>query len=306
MREPTAENRTLTAEDVRTEAAGLLREHLPLSADGYKLTTERLLDVLLHAAATGTSVEAACDSLLDTADANTVRSYLNEQLRSEDLPALEDLPNAALAVDLPRKLRRAKLDIAADTHDQPFYGKSPALLALACRGEARCGTTHFVRIATVYVMLRGVRITLGIWFVRPGDALKNVLSLLIHRVKRLGLAIRRLWLDRGFASVEIYEALRQAGVSAIVACPIRGKSGGTRALCHGRGSYTATHESHRPGHGSCRVTMAVVRAPFTSSPTPRRDPWSVGVGQRTWVWLNPVSWRLATHQTLGASPAKGK
>lgn len=50
MREPTAENRTLTAEDVRTEAAGLLREHLPLSADGYKLTTERLLDVLLHAA----------------------------------------------------------------------------------------------------------------------------------------------------------------------------------------------------------------------------------------------------------------
>lgn len=261
MRGPTAENRTLTADDVRTEAAACLREHLPIGASGYSVTTEVLLDVLLHAAATGTSVEATCDSLLGAADANTVRCYLNEQLRLEDLPALEDRLNKALAVDLPRKLRRAKLDIAIDTHDQPFYGKSPALQALACRGEARSGTTRFFRIATAYVMLEGVRITLALWFVRPGDALADVVSLLVHRVKSRGLSIRRLWLDRGFASVEIYEALRQAGTPAIIACPIRGKSGGTRALCRGRGSHTTSHEFHRPGSGSCKVSMAVVRVP---------------------------------------------
>ncbi len=59
MRGPTAENRTLTADDVRTEAAACLREHLPVEAGGYGVTTEVLLDVLLHAAATGTSVAAA-------------------------------------------------------------------------------------------------------------------------------------------------------------------------------------------------------------------------------------------------------
>lgn len=259
MRGPTADNPTLKAEDVRAEAAACLSEHLPLVAGGYRVTTELLVDVLLHAAATGTSVEAACDSLLDAADANTVRSYLNDQLRVEDLPKLEEGLNRALSVDLPRKLRRAGLELAADLHDQPFYGKSPALLALARRGEAKSGTTHFFRIATVYVMLDGLRLTLAVWFVRPDEELVDILSLLLHRVQRRGLAIRRLWLDRGFANVEIFDYLRRAGIGAVVACPIRGKTGGTRALCHGRGSYTTVHEFYRPGFGYCRVKVAVVR-----------------------------------------------
>ena len=98
MRGPTADNATLTAEDVRAEAAACLSEHLPLLADGYRVTTELLVDVLLHAAATGTSVEAACDSLLDGADANTVRSYLNDQLRAEDLPKLEEVSTTGAPV----------------------------------------------------------------------------------------------------------------------------------------------------------------------------------------------------------------
>lgn len=259
MRGPTADNLTLTAEDVRVEAHERLAESLPLAADGYRVSTELLVDVLLHAAATGTSVEAACDSLLDAADANTVRAYLNDQLRVEDLPDLEDRLNEALAVDLPRKVRRGGLDLAADTHDQPFYGKSPALLALAMRGEAKSGTTHFFRIATVYVMLDGMRLTLAVWFVRPGDELDDILSLVLHRVQRRGLRIRRLWLDRGFASVPVFDCLRQAGIPAVIACPIRGKTGWTRALCQGPRSYIAVHAFHRPGIGYRHVSVAVVR-----------------------------------------------
>jgi len=114
MREPTADNPTLSAEDVRTEAMTCLRSCLLLAASGYRVTTDLLLDVLLHAAATGTSVEAACDTLLDSADANTVRSYLNDQLTVEDLPRLEHCRNQALGGDLPRKLRRARLDLVID------------------------------------------------------------------------------------------------------------------------------------------------------------------------------------------------
>jgi putative transposase len=258
MRGPTRKNLTLTDDDVRAEALACLREHLPVVADGYSVSTEMLLDVLLHAAATGTSVEAVCDTLLDTADANTVRAYLNDQLTLGRLDSLEQSLNEALRCDLPRKLRRAKLDIACDTHDQPFYGKSAALLAVARRGQARAGTTHFMRIGTAYVMLDGVRITLAVVFILPGREMKTVLSTLIGRVRSLGLSIRRLWLDRGFASVAIFEYLRGEGLAAIVACPIRGKTGGTRALCRGRGSYTTTHEFRSAGHG-CRVPVAVVR-----------------------------------------------
>lgn len=272
MRGPTAENLTLTCQDVRTEVMACLKTYLPLTAEGYCVTTEVLLDVLLHAAATGTSVEAACDTLLEAADANTVRSYLNQQLTVEGLPMLEHRLNQALGSDLPRRIRRAKLDIACDTHDQPFYGKSPELVALSRRGEARAGTTHFFRIATVYAMHRGVRITLGVVFMRPDDRLADTLALLIHRIRSLGLSIGRLWLDRGFASVEIFDYLRRDRLAAVVACPIRGKTGGTRALCHGRASYSTTHSFHRPDFGYCHVRMAVVPL--------RRDP------------AKPVEWMI--------------
>jgi hypothetical protein len=80
VRGPTKNTLSLSADDVRTEAQARLREALPLAAEGYSVTTGMLLDVLLHAAATGRSVEATCDELLCVADANTVREYLNSLL----------------------------------------------------------------------------------------------------------------------------------------------------------------------------------------------------------------------------------
>ena len=274
MRGPTVDNPTLTDEDVRAEVIECLKEHLPLDANGYSVTTEMLLEVLLHAASTGTSVEAAADSLLETADANTLRAYLNEQLNFGQLHVVECALNEAFRCDLPRKVRRAKLNLAFDTHDQPFYGKSQALLDMTRRGEARAGTTHFFRIASAYVMLDGVRITLAVMFVLPGHDMKDIVALLLHRIGHLGLSVKRLWLDRGFASVEVFDYLRAHRLSAIIACPIRGKSGGTRALCRGRGSYATHYTFHRAGYGDCQVPVAVIRV----RPNPDKPPrWMVYV-----------------------------
>lgn len=290
MRGPTADNRTLSAADVRTEALECLATHLQLTADGYRVTTEMLLDVLLHAAATGASVEAACDTLLTAADANTVRAYLNEQLTESRLHYAEAQLNAALRCDLPRRVRRAPLNIALDTHDQPFYGKGEALRDLACRGQARAGTTHFFRVASAYVMLDGLRITLAVMFVLPGHDMKDVVALLMHRVRGLGLRIRRLWLDRGFAGVKVFEYLRDQGLTAVVACPIQGKSGGTRGLCRGRASYATTHDFHRGSYGSCRVSVVVVRC--------RRPPrWMVFAQFGT--YLSPRQVREAYRKRFG-------
>jgi putative transposase len=163
-----------------------------------------------------------------------------------------------LRCDLPRKLRRSPVELAIDTHDQPFYGKSTALRELACRGKARAGTTHFFRLARAYIMQSGLRITLAVMFVLPGHDMKDVLSLLMHRVRALDLKISRLWLDRGFASVTVFEYLRDQRLNAVVACQPLGKNGGTRGLCRGRCSYTTQHDFQRAGYGSCRVTVSVV------------------------------------------------
>src|SRR3712207_8206968 len=49
-------------------------------------------------------------------------------------------------------------------------GATPQAEELWVRGEARAGTTRFYRIATAYVMLAGVRVTLAVQFVLPDAA----------------------------------------------------------------------------------------------------------------------------------------
>jgi hypothetical protein len=50
-----------------------------------------------------------------------------------------------------------------------------------------------------------------------------------------------MYLDKGFASTPIVDYLICEHQPAIIATPIRGKTGGTRALCRGRSSYTTSY-----------------------------------------------------------------
>ena len=50
-----------------------------------------------------------------------------------------------------------------------------------------------------------------------------------------------LLLDKGFESIAVLEYLTRQGQAALIACPIRGTTGGTRALCQGHKSYATTH-----------------------------------------------------------------
>ena len=63
----------------------------------------------------------------------------------------------------------------------------------------------------------------------------------MQRLKALGIVSRVLYLDKGFASGPVVRYLQEQHQPAIIACPIRGKDGGTRALCKGRGSYTTAY-----------------------------------------------------------------
>ena len=246
----------------------MLAEHLPLQADGYTCTTADLLDVLLGVAANCGTIEAVCADLVGTPDAETIRGYLNEQLRVEDLPELERRLNNALAKELPSRLWRQGLDVAIDGHDRPYYGKQPQALALWVRGRARDGTTCFYRVVTAYVMLNNRRFTLVMRFVFPEEDSVQVLRDVRARVRGLGLAIKCLFLDKGFAGIAVQEYLASRGQPALIACPIKGKSGGTRALCQGERSYLTTH-TFNSGNRQWLARLAVCRAFTTARRTKR-------------------------------------
>jgi putative transposase len=153
---------TLKLTDKMTRQATLdrLTTYLPIHAAGYACSTETVLDVLIEAAISRQTIETTCTQLDQIVDGETVRGYLNEQLRVNDLYGLEWDLNQGLAAGLPRRLRKTKLHVAIDFHDEPFYGHSPELVSYVCRGEAKAGTTRFFRVATAYVIFKGLRLTL--------------------------------------------------------------------------------------------------------------------------------------------------
>jgi hypothetical protein len=269
----------LTANQVLEHARQGLQTHLPLQAEGYKCTVDDLLNILLMAAGRQCTIESACAELSSGPGAETIRQYLNEQLTPECLPELERRLNEALAAQVPNRLWRQAQDLAIDLHDRPYYGKTSQEEGLWVRGKAKDGTTHFYRVATVYVIHRGLRVTLALRFFLPTDSIVGVLEMLVERIKELGISINRLFLDKGFAGIDVQTYLQQSGTPALIACSIRGRTGGTRALCQGNSSYRTTHTfRNRADKKEFTADIAVCRVFSTAKRTgrmKRRAGWLV-------------------------------
>lgn len=268
---------TLTDEDTRQEALERLTTYFPLEVSGYECGTETVFDVLIKAAVTKQTIETVCNDLDEMVDGETIRGYLNEQVTVDDLRGLEQQVNQALVAGLPRRIWKPKLEIAIDLHDEPFYGHSPELVALTCRGQAHKGTTRFFRVATAYLIFKDMRLTLALLFVRPEDELAEIVAALLRRLRILGLKVKRLYLDKGFCSNPVLRYIEQSGWPAILACPIRGRKGGTRGLCQGNKSYRTQHTFKSQDNGSFTASVAIVRA-YTSRQRSKRK-------KRRAVWL---------------------
>jgi hypothetical protein len=64
-----------------------------------------------------------------------------------------------------------------------------------------------------------------------------VLTGLLQRLQHRGIHATVVDLDQGFGSGAVIRRLRQQLQAALIACPIRGKPGGTRARCQGSRSH---------------------------------------------------------------------
>lgn len=262
----------LTADQVLEHARQGIEDHLPVQADGYRCTTDDLLNILLTAAARQCTIESARAELSSGPSAETIRQYLNEQLTAERLPDLERQLNEALEAQVPRRLWHRAQEIAIDLHDRPYYGKTSQEEGLWVRSEAKEGTTHFYRVATAYVIHHGLRVTLALRFFVPTDSIVGVLELLLGRIKKLGIEINRLFLDKGFAGIDAQTYLEHNAIPALIACSIRGRTGGTRALCRGTKSYRTTHTFRNLAEKKERTAdVAVCRVFSTAKRTGRME-----------------------------------
>jgi putative transposase len=231
----------LNAEDVRAMMLNTMERHLTVKTEGYRCTSDQTFNLLLKAVAEGSSLEAVCADSCGAVDSNTLREQVNAALDACQLRQQEVEMNGALGAAIPAGMPRAGLEVAIDTHDEPFYGKTPELLTYTCSGRAQDGTTHFFRIASAYVIWRDVRLTLALTYVLPEDDLSGVVERLLQRLGQAGFHATVLYLDKGFCSGEMVRYLQRTHQAAVLACPIRGKQGGIRALCQGHGSYTTDY-----------------------------------------------------------------
>jgi len=260
----------LNDEKVLRQAKKTLGIYLPLEADGYCVRSETLYDILIGIAANRGTTESVCAELAGAPDPETIRRYFREQFIVEQLPELQRSINDGLAANWPKKLRRGgPIEVAFDFHNRPYYGKQKQEEGLWVSGEAKDGTTRFYQVATAYAILHSQRVILAIRFVLPGDqpveVVKELRQMLLLRALRIGA----LYLDKGFSGFPVLNYLRRSKQPSLIACPIRGKNGGTRALCRGRASYRTDYTFNEGRESEFRAQLAVCRV-FTMSRRTKR------------------------------------
>ena len=127
-----------------------------------------------------------------------------------------------------------------------------------CGVKGRDGTTRFYRAATAYVMVKDTRFTLAVRFVLPeDDTVTELDDLLRHIRKTLRIQVIVLFLDRGFDGTPVMAYLTRLRQPAVMACTLRGKTGGTRSLCQSHCSDRTRYTFCRQQPGEFTANVAV-------------------------------------------------
>ncbi len=233
----------VTAQEVHQLVSETLRAHFNLDMSDSTYEVQDIWDVLIAAAVERITIEMACGLLEDAPSPNTVREAVKRLLTDEkSLAELEETVNALLVARLPKNLLKRPLRCAIDITEVPYHGQYEDDAEGVRRGRAKSGTTHFHCFATLYTIKNNKRYTLAVTLMRRSDKVLDVLKrLLVERGQRLGLRLKRLYLDRGFDNNAVVAFLKQQPFPTIIPLTIRGKTGGTRALLVGRKSYHTTH-----------------------------------------------------------------
>lgn len=275
----------LTDEATLEAALACLVEHLPLEMEGG-YSREDLFRILLRAASRSDSIEHTSHRLDGVPSGNGIRYHLD---KLGDMATMEQQLNAALQSRIPAKIRKGRHRIAIDLHLIPYYGKPSVVEApYIYRSQAKAGTTSFFAYATVYVICRNKRVTLGIHAVPRQETLVATVTYLLAMLSAVRVRVKRLYLDRGFYSVPVIRWLKALNIPFLMPAVIRGKTGGTRQLLVGRKSYATPYQLTSSQHGSVDCQMRVVCTYHKGLKGKHGIQYSLYVAHRVTIALNQL------------------
>lgn len=211
----------VTSRRVHDRAAEILQAWLLVQDHGYKCAVSILTKLLLYAASRMTSLHDACLRLAQAPSSDAVFKALQATL-----PAGQRLArqlNLALACDLPRRMFNRLWEVAIDVTMIPYHGQPLADPRELCRGKSKGGTTHFHAYATACIVVHGCRYTVALTPVWHKEPMHEVLRRLLREVRRSGVKIRYLLLDRAFYNLDVVSYLQNARYPFLMPVVHRGK-----------------------------------------------------------------------------------
>jgi len=239
---------TMKSSDVYRFTVAFLRK-LPFSPQQSRQKVTNILNVLVLAAAFRSSISQVCKRLQGVPSHVTVLKEL--ALAFDDIELLEGKLNALLCEHLPKGLRKKRYIVAIDLVDRPYHGTVERKHAREVRRSRRkSGTTHFFSYATVCLIYKGRRYTLGIYRVRAKEKMKDVVRMLLRRIEGMGIRIGLLLLDRGFYSAEVIRYLIRRDQAFIMPAIRRGRKPGPGREATGLWLIAQAKKSHW-----CRYTI---------------------------------------------------
>jgi len=245
----------LTDEQTLNAAVTCLSEHLELETQG-QFSRRSLFEVLIWAACRHDSLEHTSELLEGVPSGNGIRYHL---FKLKDMGSLEGQLNRALHSKLPSQIINRAQRLAIDLHLIPYYGQpSETEGDYVYRSCAKSGTTRFFAYATLYVIRAHQRVTLAVHAVPKGETSVATITYLLAAIEPLQVRVKRLYLDRGFFSIPVIRWLKALDIPFLMPGIIRGKTGGTRALCSGSCSYRTSYCLKSQKYGSVDCPMVVV------------------------------------------------
>ena len=163
------------------------------------------------------------------------RRQIARVLENLDLKKVENETNSILRDDAKKRFGGQIIDVAIDIHGIPYHGGPYKDKKEIGRSKQKEGTTKFHMIATIYLIgKKRKRFTLAITFVPLGTTMREIVQTLLYLLKRCGIKVGTLLLDRGFYSIEVVRLLMRLNIGFII--PMKGNR-----LKKEKGSYGTTY-----------------------------------------------------------------
>jgi putative transposase len=250
---------TISLEQLAITDTETLDEVLKCLAENFSINTQgacdqkTLFEILVRAASNGDTIENTAKTLKKIPSGNDIRYHLN---KINDFEDLERQINQALKSRLPKGIKNGYLKLAIDLNLIPYYGKpSYNELPYIYRSQAKSGTCSFYAYATLYVLMKGKRVTLAIRGVRWIDTSVAIITYLLAELDALHIQVKQLYVDRGFFNVPVIRWLQALDIPLLMPAIKTGNLGGIKQFLKGRKSYKAIYTMTRNGNKNDSVTF---------------------------------------------------